>query len=368
MRPSNRPTPARAWLLVIVVASLVLFGLSMVLSATSVQSFAELGSPWAQFRRQALWTGLGVVAFVVAGAVDHRRLRRLHAVGLVVALALNLGVLVPGLGATINGATAWYRFGPMQFQPSELLKLALLVYTAELLTRREHVLHQPRAVLWPPLMMLTASAVLLLTQRDLGTAVVVTVCVLSVLFIGGVPLGPLCSASAAMVAAGCVFIAIEPYRRARILAYLNPWANADGAAYQTLQGMVSLATGGGLGLGLGESRQKWGFLPYAHTDFIFAVIGEELGFLGVMVVLGLFGAFGVLGLRIARGAADRFGMLLAGGITAWICTQALVNLGAVAGLLPVTGLTLPFISFGGTSLVVTMAAAGVLLNIARTGR
>jgi cell division protein FtsW len=351
---------------VLVVAILSLFGLVMVLSASSIVSLQEQGSTWSFFGRQALGWGLGAVAFVVMAAFDYRRLRPLFALVLIGALGLN--ALVLAIGETINGAKAWLPIGPLQLQPSEILKFALVVYVAEVLTRRERRLHQRELVLYPPLLALAIGAALVLAQNDLGSAIVLVGCVFGVLFIGGVPMLPMLGAVGIAGSIGAAAVVLQPRRLTRILTFINPDADAQGAGFQNLQGRIGFGSGGLFGVGLGESRVKWpGGLPYAHTDFIFAIIGEELGLVGVACVIGLFIFFGALGLSTALRARDRFGCLLAGGITSWILVQAIINLGAVAGLLPVTGLTLPFFSFGGSSLLVTMAACGTLVSVARRG-
>ncbi len=362
------PAPARYWLLAAIATVLALFGLVMVLSATSVKALHDVGNSWYFFNRQAMWTVLGFAAMAVFARIDHHLFRRLVPLLLLGSFGLLVLVLVPGIGTEVKGARAWFRAGPLSFQPSEVVKLTLLIYTADLLARRADRLREPGMTLVPPLLFLGGAALLVLAQGDLGSTIVVAAIVLSVLFIGGVPLTPLAGAATALAAVGTAAVMSASYRRDRILAFLDPMAHAGDLAYQNVQGLVGLATGGLTGVGLGAGRAKWGFLPEAHTDFIYAIIGEELGFVGCLMVVALFVAFGIVGVRVAGRATDRYGMLVAGGITAWIMVQALVNLGAVVGLLPITGLTLPFISFGGSSLVVTMAATGVLLNVARQGR
>jgi len=362
-----RPVPARFPLLLAVIVVLNLVGLVMVLSASSVEALHDLGSSWFYFNRQVIWTGIGLVALLVATKVDYHVWRRLVAPLLLVAFAALALLLVPGVGTRVNGSLSWYRFGPFSFQPAELVKLAVLLYTADLLARRADRVDEPHATLVPPLVVLGIAGGFLVTQPDLGSAIVVGAIVLGVLFIGGVPLVPLTGVAAASAAVGGWVALSAGYRRARFLAFLDPESSRLNEGYQLTQSLVGIASGGITGVGLGESRAKWGFLPEAHTDFIFAVIAEELGLVGCIAVVALFLTFGVLGIRVALRARDRFGTLVAGGITAWILVQALVNLGGVVGLLPITGLTLPFVSFGGSSLLVTMAAAGILLNVAKQG-
>ncbi len=286
---------------------------------------------------------------------------------MLVGFALLVVVLMPGVGLTVNGSRSWLGHGAWRLQPAELMKLALLLYTADLLARRADRMGDVKATLWPVLIVLGATGGLLMLQPDLGTAIVTVAIVVGMLFIAGTPLAPLGLATAVMAGAATFLTMSAPYRRARLLSFLHPSDDPLNRGWQTLQSLVGVASGGIAGVGLGASRAKWGFLPEAHTDFIFAIIGEELGFVGCFVVVALFFTFGILGLQAARRAPDRYGMLVAAGVTVWVLVQAIVNMGAVVGLLPITGLPLPFVSFGGSALITTMAATGLLLNIARQG-
>jgi cell division protein FtsW len=349
----------------VLVGVLNIIGLVMVLSASSVQALQESGSTWTYFLRQAIWLALSTVALVTTARVDYRHWRRLALPFLAITGVLLVVVLHPAIGVEVNGARSWFDFGPLRLQPSELAKLALLLFCADLLARRAHRLTDSRLTLRPVLLVGGAVAGLVLVQSDLGAAIVIGAIAVSVLFLAGIPLARL-GAVLGLATAGFLFMALrESYRRERLLVFLHPGADPLDSGYQITQSLTGVASGGLFGVGLGASRAKYGFLPNAHTDFIFAIIGEELGLIGAVLVVGLFLTFAVLGVRAALAAPDRFGMLVAGGITAWLLTQALVNIGGVLGLLPITGLTLPFISFGGSSLVVTMAATGILLNIAR---
>jgi cell division protein FtsW len=366
--PAGRTFPPTfTWLLAVVVA-LNVFGLVMVLSASSVQSLRETGSTWSTFLRQLTWLGLGTLALGVTVSLDYRRWRRLAPVLLIASLAALVAVLVPGVGSRVNGARSWIAFGPLSFQPSEAAKLALLLFTADLLARRSHRMADHRVTMRPILVVSGAVVVLMMLQPDLGSTIVLGSVVLAVLFVSGVPLLPLTVVTAAGAAASLTLALSRPYRRARLLSFLHPSADPGNTGYQGNQSLMGVASGRLTGVGLGESRAKYGFLPNAHTDFIFAIVSEELGLLGAMTVILLFLAFAYLGVRAALAAPDRFGTLVAAGITAWVLTQAFVNIGGVVGVLPITGLTLPFVSFGGTSLIISMAATGILLNIARQGR
>jgi cell division protein FtsW len=361
------PRPPVWYGLATVVAFLLVIGLVMVLSASSVQAERESGSTWTYFVKQAMWCGLGLVVVVVTARTDYRRWRRWVPVLLALSFVLLLLVLVPGLGVQVNGARSWLGRGSLRVQPSELVKLALLLFSADLLARRAHLMSDHRVTLNPVLVVAALVGGLMMLQPDLGSTIVLGTIVFSVLFIAGVPLGRL---SGVFTVAGVAAVGLalaEPYRRNRLLAFLDPARDPGNTGYQINQSLTGVASGGLFGVGLGESRAKWGFLPNAHTDFIFAIIGEELGLLGALVVLGLFLALAVLGVRTALAAPDRFGCYVAAGITAWLLAQAFVNVGGVVGLLPITGLTLPYVSFGGSSLLVTMAATGILLNIAATG-
>ena len=359
---------SRLLALLVIVGALQVIGLVMVLSASSVISLRDYGSSWYHFNRQAAWAGVSLVALVVLSRIDYRAFRRLSTPLLVAAIALLLLVLVPGVGISVNGASRWLGVGPLRFQPSELAKLALVVWAADLLTRRSQLLGDSRATIGPVVIVVGLVAVPIVLEPDLGTAIIIGAIGTSVLYAAGVRLLPLVGLASLGAAATVALTMMRSYRRARLLAFLDPWADPLNTGYQTIQSLVGIASGGVTGVGVGASRTKWGFLPFAHTDFIFAIIAEELGLIGAVTVVMLFVAFGFVGFAIAMHSPDRFGMLLAAGITAWILTQAFVNIGAATGLLPITGVPLPFLSAGGTSLVVAMAAAGVLVNIARQSR
>ena len=365
--PSTPRTPGYA-LLLAVVGVLMVVGLVMVLSASSVTSVRQYGSTWSVFLKQVLWVAVGVGALVVTQRVDHRRWRVLTGPLLVLAAVLLLLVLIPGVGVRVYGSSRWLGFGPFRIQPSELAKLALLLYAADLLGRRADRMDDVRFTLRPVLVVTSVFVALVMLQPDMGTTMVICAIALAVLFVAGTPLVPLAAVAVAGTGASLVLAMGEGYRRARLLAFLDPSADPSNTGYHTLQSLNALGEGGIGGVGLGAGRAKYGFLPNAHTDFIFAVLGEEAGLIGAILVVALFCAFAVLGVRTAVRAPDRFGMLLAAGVTAWVCGQAFVNIGAVIGLLPVTGVPLPFVSAGGSSMVVTMAGVGMLLNVARHAR
>lgn len=339
-------------------------GLVMLLSASSVYALQAYGSAWFFFARQLLWLAAGWGAFLVARRIPVAGWRRRAPLVAALSAGALVLVLIPGLGLAVNGSTRWLGAGSVRIQPSEIAKLAVLLLTARVLADRSGQFADPRRYR-PVLLAVGLALLLVMAQPDMGTAMVLVCIVAAQLTVAGVP-----DRRLATLAAGTAGLALaagfaSSYRRQRLLSFLHPQADPTGAGYQTIQGHVALATGGLVGVGLGASRAKYGFLPNAHTDFIFAVVGEELGLLGALVVVALFFGLALVGIRIAARAADRFGALVAVGVTAWVCSQALINIGTVIGLLPVTGVPLPFISYGGTSVVILMAACGILARIAR---
>jgi cell division protein FtsW len=351
--------------LAFLIAVFNLLGLVMVMSASSVVARDDHGSAWYFVVRQAAWAAGGAVALLVIARTDYHWWRRGAGPFLVLSLALLGLCLVPGVGLNVNGASRWIGVGSFTFQPSEVAKLAVLVWVADLLARRAAHMHNTHATLRPVIVVLAAVATLVMLQPNLGTTLVIAAIALALCFVAGTPIGALAGWASASLAAAIALALAEPYRRARVLTFLDPWADPMDKGYQNIQSLVGLGSGGIFGEGLGASRAKWGYLPYAHSDFIFAIIGEELGLIGAVAVVGLFVLFGIIGVRIALHAPDRFGLLLAIGVTAWFCTQAFVNIGAVIGILPITGVPLPFVSAGGSSLVFGMAGAGLLLAVAR---
>jgi cell division protein FtsW len=350
-----------ASILTFVTLGLVAFGLVMVYSATSASAALANGDPAYFLKRQAGYAVLGLIAMVVVSRLDYRILRRLAPILVVTSLALLLGVLV--FGQAVNGARRWISVGPAVFQPSELAKLALAIWAAGYLTRKR----PPRTLkeLWRPVGLLTTVfCVLLLAEPDLGTAIAIMLMLAAMLLVAGTPTRTLGAGLGIAGAASLLAVWFEPYRRARLFSFLNPWHDAQGAGYQTVQAMIGLGSGGIFGRGLGQSIEKANFLPEAHTDMIFAIIGEELGLVGATMVILAYAAFAYAGLRIALSCKDPFGKRLAAGLTVLVCGQAAINLAAVMGLAPLTGIPLPFVSYGGSSLVVGLASVGILLNIA----
>ena len=351
--------------LFLAVAALVLLGLVMALSATAAPSLSGTDSAWSLFKSQATWLAVGSVAVLALLRVDYHRWRRPAALSMGASLLLLALTAVPSVGLSANGARRWLGVGTIVFQPSEVAKLAFVVFVADLLSRPERPMEDARSTLQPVLALTGLLAALLMMQPHLGASLLIAGVAVTMLYFAGARLSHLALAGMVGACLTALMIVYSPWRRARMLGFMNPWEDPYGNGYQTLQSLHAMASGGIEGLGLGSGRAKWGFLPYAHTDFIFAVIGEELGMVGSLFVVLLFAVIGATGLGVALRAPDRFGMLLAVGITSWIILQAALNIGAVVAVFPVVGITLPLLSFGGSSLVTTMAAMGVLLNVAR---
>lgn len=361
------PAPVGFYVLTVVITLFVTLGLVMVLSASAMTEARNGNSPFALFNQQAIWAAIGAVALYVAMRINLAIVARLALPLIVVTVAMMALPFVPGVGNEINGARAWIQVGPLSMQPSEVLKLSAAIYAADLLVRRQHELVDVRRSLRPLLLLATVAAGACLAQSDLGSAIVMTAIVLVVAFIGGVPWPPMVAAGGVALFGGVAFVVSSPRRLDRFTAFLDIAGHSDKLSYQVHQGMLAIGNGGWTGSGVGAGNGKMGYIPYAESDFIFAVVADELGFIGALAVVGGFAVIAWFGIQAALSARDRFSMLLAGGIAAWFGVQAFVNMGGVVGLLPVTGLTLPFFSSGGTSLLVSMSAAGLLLNVARRG-
>jgi len=346
-------------------AFLVGSGLVMVLSASSVSAFAEYGDSFVFVQRQAAYAVVGVLALLVTSRMRYDAWRRLAGPLLLVTMAMLVLVLIPAHGIEAYGSSRWFQLGPVTVQPSELAKLSLIVFAAATLARNRTKVDDVRQLAVPLLPISVLVCGLVMMQPDLGTTVIIAVTMFALAFAAGVRLSYLTCASLVGALIGAGLIMSADYRRVRFLAFLHPWADVKNTGYQLAQSLYALGSGGWMAVGLGASRQKWQYVPNAHTDFIFSILGEELGLLGELVVLVAFGALIFAGIRIAANAKDVFGRLLAAGIVSWFGLQTLINLGAVTGLLPVTGVPLPFLSYGGSSLVVSLAAVGVLVSIVR---
>jgi cell division protein FtsW len=349
-------------LLVLVTLALTFFGLIMVYSATSASAALGNGNPVGYLERQGIYAAIGVALLVFAARTDFRRLRALAPPLIIGSLVMCAAVLV--IGQRINGARRWIAFGPAAFQPSELAKLALVIWCAAYLARKPAP--QSLGDLARPVGLLVGVfCLLVLVEPDLGTVITIVIMVGAMLLVSGTRLPTLAAAYGIVLTLGAIAAWTSPYRRARLLIFLDPWKDPSNNGLQNVQALISLGSGGIFGRGLGQSIGKIHYLPEAHTDMIFAVIGEELGLVGAAILCLGYCAFAYAGLRIAIGCKDPFGKRLAAGVTALICGQAAVNIAAVLGLAPLTGIPLPFVSYGGSSLVIALLSVGILLNIAR---
>ena len=352
-------------LLFCVAGVLLSAGVVMVYSASAIVAADRFGDPYFFLKNQLFWAFLGSLALWGAMRLDYRRLEKLVLPALLLAVALLVLVLVPAVGQAINGTRRWLRFGPVSFQPVELAKLALVVYLAAFVARKGEAIGDFRRGIVPPLAVAGLLALLVVAQPDLGNAVTLLTLTFALLFLAGGRLRHLALVLGSALPLLALAIWAAPYRVRRITTFFDPWGDPRGSGFQIIQSWLALGSGGWLGRGIGDGKQKLFYLPESHTDFIFAIIGEELGFVGALAILGLFVVFVWRGLRIGLRAPDPFGAYLALGITVLIATQTMVNLGVVTGVLPTKGLPLPFLSFGGSALVVTLLSTGVLLNISQ---
>lgn len=349
--------------LLLAIGTLSAFGLVMVFSASEVQGWIWFHNAAYYFERQLIWLALGVGLLWTAAHVDYHRLRPLAWPLGVVAVTLMVLVLLPHFGVTVNGARRWLKLGPMQMQPAEFAKIAAIIFMALWLERHRERLGSLEAGVVPFLILLGLVSLLVILERDLGTAMILTAILLAQFLVAGGRKRHFLLLAAITALAVYAFILAEPYRLHRIMAFFNPWADPLNTGFQAIQSVIGLGSGGITGVGLGQSIQKYQWLPFAHTDFIFAIVGEETGFIGTSAVLALFALFAYRGYRIALKAPDAFGSLLACGVTTWIAVQALVNIAAVTVTLPTTGVPLPFISYGGSSLAIALLAVGILINV-----
>ena len=352
------------WLFAVVVA-LCSVGVIMVYSASAIIAADRFSDPFFFLKKQLLWAVAGFVCLWGAMRMDYRRLDRFVAPLLVISFVLLLLVLVPPFGGEINGTRRWFRLGFLSFQPVELGKFALVLYLAAFLSRRQELMKSFGQGLLPPLLVAGSMAALTIVQPDLGNSLALVILALASAYLAGARLMHMLVIAGAALPVVAVLIAMKPYRWRRMIAFVNPWADPQGSGFQIIQSFLALGSGGWFGLGLGESKQKLFYLPEPYTDFIFSIIGEELGLVGGILVIALFAVLIWRGLRIGLRAPDAFGAYLALGLTIMLATQTLVNIGVVTGALPTKGLPLPFVSFGGSALLMTMFSTGVLLNISQ---
>jgi cell division protein FtsW len=367
-RAPKPPQPLEHRLLLTATFCLLAGGAVMVYSASSARTLLEgQGDGTAYLVKYLMYGGVGLVCMQLLARHGLQKVRDFTPYFLLAAFVMLVLVLLPGFGVHINGARRWLGAGPLQFQPSELMKLALVLHVAAVIAARPKMTRSLQGVLGPVIGVGGAAVALIFLQPDLGTSLVICFTMAAMLVAAGVPLRQLALVAGVGAFLILVFAVLEPYRRARLTAFLNPWEDAGGSGFQAVQGQIAMGSGGLLGLGPGQSVQKIFYLPEAHTDFILAVIGEELGVVGVCCLLSLYGMIAYAGLRTARAAKGAYAKLVAAGITSLILCQALLNVYAVLGLAPLTGVPLPFISSGSTSLITLLCSMGILLNIAGGG-
>lgn len=356
--------------LMIIVCTLALLaiGIVMVYSASAVNALHDFGDAYYYLKRQLIFAVLGIVSMFVVMNMDYWIWKKYAKIGLIAAFALLVIVLIPGIGVVRGGARSWLGLGSFGVQPSEFMKLALIIFLAKWLSDNQAKISSFTRGLLPPLLLLGAAFGLIMMQPDLGTGAVLAGASMIVIYAAGARMAHLSALALAGLAGFAALIAAAPYRLQRITAFLDPWQDPLGAGYQAIQSLYAIGPGGLVGLGLGMSRQKYSYLPEPQTDFIFSIIAEELGFIGGAAVLVLFAVLMGKGMRIAITAPDAFGSLLAAGITGILAVQVVINIGVVIGMMPVTGITLPLISAGGSSLTLILTAVGILLNISRFAR
>ncbi len=352
-------------LMISVAGLLVTLGLIMVLSASGVHSYDRDGSPWSIFGRQVMWAAVGLFACWFALRLPVSFLRRVAFAGFASTIVLLVLVLIPGIGQIANGTRGWFVIGGLSMQPSELTKIAFAIWGAHLLASRRMERASMREMLIPLLPAAGIAITLIVAQPDLGQTVSLVIILLALLWFAGLPLKVFVGSLALAVSGAAILALSAGYRSARVQSWLDPSADAQGSGYQARQAKFALANGGVFGDGLGQGTAKWNYLPNAHNDFIFAIVGEELGFIGAAGLLGLFGVFAFTGMRIAKRSADPFLRLLTATATTWVVGQVFINVGYVIGLLPVTGIQLPLISAGGTSTATTLFMVGLMANAAR---
>ncbi len=363
-RPASRPMDRTV---LVVTYMLAFIGLIIMFSASGVMAETRYGDSTFFLKRQSLWLLLGLVALHWVAQRDYNMWKTLTPYGLVLTFVLLVLVLIPFLGTQVNGARRWLRVAGFSMQPGEIAKLSIVLYLASFLVRKEQDLVTFSRGVLAPMAVVGTFAGLLLLEPDMGTAVFLTLLLFGLLFLGGTRIPHLLGMGMVLLAVAYTLIMQSDYRRRRLLNFLDPWQDPTDAGFQLTQSFVALGNGGLFGVGLGEGRQKLFFLPEAHADFVLALVGEELGFAGTGLLIGLFVVLIVKGFKIAGQAPDAFGRHLAGGVTLLVGIQVLINMSVVSGLLPTKGLTLPFVSYGGSSLIMSLVAMGILLSISRAG-
>lgn len=354
------------YLLIITTFALVVFGLIMMASASSVVSYDKFGENYYYFRHQLLFGVLfGLIAFAFTSRIDYHHWQKLAVPALIITLALLVCVLIPGLGLEYGGAKRWIHIGSFTMQPTEIAKLTFLLYLATWFEKRGKGVKDWKYGFLPFVTILAVIGLLTMLQPDLGTFSIIVITAVIVYFVAGASWSHLLAIGIGGAALFWLLVKIAPYRMARFIVFLNPELDPQGIGYHINQALLAIGSGGFFGRGLGKSIQKFQYLPEAAGDSIFAVIAEELGFLRILLLIGLFILFAYLGFKIAKGAPDNFGKLVAVGVTGWLGFQALINIAAMANLIPLTGIPLPFVSYGGTALMTSLAAVGILVNISK---
>lgn len=363
----EKPTPAFYWILV-VVSLFALLGLVMVLSSSSVTNLHTGSSAWSMFFKQSAWVGIGAAAMWVTYSIPYSTWRDPYILGIAASVIVALNFIVLAKGQVIGGAKAWLDLGPFRFQPSEFMKVVAILFAANLLTKRHRAIAIRSMVLWPMLAVVGVTAGLCFLQKDFGSALIFAGTMLAMLQLAGVPKRQLIGTGLGFLGAGILVMTYADRASERMLAYLHLQDTKEDVGYQVYQALLSIANGGWSGTGIGAGTSKWGYVPLAYSDFIFSVIAEEMGIFGTVIVIGGFLLLVLLGIQVALTSTDMYGAFLAGGIASWFGIQAVINIGGVTGSLPMTGLTLPFLSYGGSSMIACMAAVGLLLNVARFAR
>lgn len=357
--------PSPDYVLISIILALLLIGIIMVYSASAIWASYKFDDSFYFAKRQILFAGIGIMAMFIVANISYPTWRKYAKPILLCCFILLIVVLIPGIGLVRGGARSWIGIGAFSIQPAEFMKLGLIIFLATYLAEKQRLIQSLKQGFLPLLLLIFTAFGLIMLQPDLGTGMVVVLSCFIMLFVAGAKLNHFLGLALLGIAGFVALILSAPYRIDRITAFLNPWEDPLGNGFQIIQSLYAIGPGGLLGMGLGQSLQKFFYLPEPHNDFIFAILAEELGFIGGMILLGLFFLLLWRGIRIGLAAPDKFGMLLGLGITTMISLQAMINISVVIGLIPVTGITLPFLSYGGSSLTLTLASIGILINISR---
>lgn len=348
-----------------IVAVLVSVGVVMIYSTSAIYAYSNMNDSLYFLKRHLVYLVIGLVLMLIAMSVDMKRIKALSKPMMMVSMALLVLVLIPHIGKEISGAKRWFRIGPVNFQPSEFAKIAIIIYMADFIARKKELVKSFIHGYLPTMIILGMTVGLILLEPDLGTAVTISVTTILMLYVSGLRVSYIIASMLASLPLLYVLLFRVPFRRKRLMIFLNPWADKSGTGFQIIQSFIALGSGGLLGVGLGQSRQKLFYLPASHTDFIFSIIGEELGFIGAASIVVLFILFIWEGMKVVMRTAGGFEKMLCFGIVSMIALEAIINIGVTAGALPTKGLPLPFISYGGSGLIFHLMAVGLLLNAAK---